>query len=127
MTSPDSIRATIETYWAAFSAGDKARWLGLYADDATIEDPVGSGVCRGRDEIAGFWDQSRALADSIELRGVVLNVCGDECAFAMEVRPTIGGDVYTMTAIDVMRFDADGRIASMRAFWQADQLRPAED
>ena len=121
------IRATIEAYWAAFSAGDKDTWLSLYADDATVEDPVGSGVCRGREEIGAFWDQSRALADSIELRGVVLNVCGDECAFAMEVRPTIGGAVYTMTAIDVMRFDGDGRIASMRAFWQADQLRPAED
>ena len=127
MTSPDSIRETIEKYWAAFSAGDKASWLALYADDATVEDPVGSGVRRGRDEIGAFWDESRALADSIELRGEVLNVCGDECAFAMEVRPTIGGDVYSMTAIDVMQFDADGRIASMRAFWQADQLRPAED
>jgi steroid Delta-isomerase len=121
------IRATIEKYWAAFSAGDKAGWLALYADDATVEDPVGSDVCHGHDEIGAFWDQSRALADSIELRGGVLNVCGDECAFTMEVRPTIGGAVYSMTAIDVMRFAADGRIASMRAFWQADQLRPAED
>ena len=127
MTSPESVRATIERYWAAFSAGDKDTWLSLYAEDATVEDPVGSGVRRGHGEIGAFWDESRALADSIELRGGVLNVCGDECAFTMEVRPTIGGAVYQMTAIDVMRFDGDGRIASMRAFWQADQLRPAED
>jgi steroid delta-isomerase len=122
-----NIKETVERYWAAFSAGDKATWLSLYADDATVEDPVGSAVCRGREEIGAFWDQSRALADSIELRGGVVNVCGDECAFTMEVRPTIGGDVYSMTAIDVMRFDADGRIASMRAFWQVESMRPAED
>jgi hypothetical protein len=42
------------------------------------------------------------------------------------VRPTIGGTAHTMTAIDVMRFDDDGRIAAMRAFWQMEHLRPAD-
>jgi len=124
MPSIDEMRSAVEAYLSLVASGTAEEISALYADDATVEDPVGSDVHRGHDEIGAFWDQSRALADSIELRGVVLNVCGDECAFAMEVRPTIGGDVYTMTAIDVMRFDADDRIASMRAFWQADQLRP---
>lgn len=65
MTTEDAIRQTVERYWACFSAGDKAGWLALYDDDATVEDPVGSDVHRGHDEIGAFWDQSRALADSI--------------------------------------------------------------
>jgi hypothetical protein len=31
-----------------------------------------------------------------------------------------------MTAIDVMSFTEDGRIASMRAFWQPESMRPTD-
>jgi steroid delta-isomerase len=122
-----AIRETIEHYWAAFSAGDRAAWLALYAEDATVEDPVGSDVRVGHDGIGAFWDETRGLADSIELRSLgIVNVCGDEVAFAMEVRPTTGGMTFTMTAIDVMRFNDAGRIQTMRAFWQPESMRPAD-
>jgi len=127
MSDEATIRSVIEQYWAAFSAGDRAAWLALYAEDATVEDPVGSGVRVGHEGIGAFWDETRELADSIELRSKgIVNVCGDEVAFAMEVRPTIGGTTFSMTAIDVMRFNDDGRIQTMRAFWQPELMCPAD-
>ena len=93
---------------------------------ATVEDPVGTPVHRGADEIGAFFDSSRSLADSIELRSLdVTMVCGNEAAFAMQVRPVIGGATYAMEAIDVMSFADDGRITSMRAYWQPERLRHA--
>ena len=44
---------------------------GLFADDASLEDPVGAGVHTGREAISAFWDQTRQMTADI---GVY--VCG---------------------------------------------------
>jgi steroid delta-isomerase len=83
-------------------------------------------VRHGIAEIRAFYESAQALADSIELRSLgVTEVCGDQAAFAMEIRPVIGGTTYLLHAIDVMTFADDGRITSMRAFCQQEKLRPA--
>ena len=126
MADAAQIRQTIETYWAAFSADDRARFLGCFADGAWIEDPVGTPRRQGIDDIGAFYDQSHGLADSIELRGTKVNVCGDEAVFHMEIRPTIGGTEMLMDCFDHMTFDDDARIVTMRAFWDPAEMRPAE-
>ena len=126
MADESMIRQTIEDYWKAFTAGDRNAWVGLFTDDATVEDPIGTPVHRGKVEIGAFFETTQSLADSIELRSLgVTAVCGDQAAFAMEIRPVIGGTTYVMEAIDVMTFADDGRISSQRAFWQQDKMRPA--
>ena len=128
MPDESVIRETIESYWKAFTAGDGDAWVALFTDDATVEDPVGSGVHRGREAIRAFFDTSHSLADSIELRSVdITAVVGNEAAFAMEIRPVIGGAEMVLEAIDVMTFADDGRITSQRAFWQMEKMRPASD
>jgi len=127
MADETTIRETIESYWKTFSAGDIDALVALFTDDATVEDPVGSPVHDGKRAVRQFYESAHALADSIELRGIDITlVCGDQAAFAMEIRPTIGGATFVMHAIDVMTFADDGRITSMRAFFQYDQMRPAE-
>lgn len=127
MADEATIRETIGRYLAAFGAGDRTGYVALFTEDATVEDPVGTPAHRGKDQIGAFFDQSAALADSIELRSVdITNVCGGEAAFAFEIRPTIGGTSFVMTGIDVMRFAPDGRITSMRAYWQPESMRPVE-
>jgi steroid delta-isomerase len=123
---PASIRATIDEYLARFSAGDRDGWLALWADDATMEDPVGSPLRRGRDEIGAFYDDSTSAADSVELRlaGAVI-VVGNEASFPFEVRPVVGGVAMVMPVIDVMTFDDDARITSQRAFVDFSMLAPA--
>jgi len=125
MPDPDAIRATIDAYLAAFTAGDRATWLALFADDATMEDPVGSPIKHGREEIGAFYDQGHASADSVELRPVgPAIVIGDQASFAFEVRPVLGGTALVMPAIDVMTFDDDARITSQRAFVDFAMLTP---
>ena len=127
MPEKSVIHETIEYYWKAFTAGDRDAWVALFTDDATVEDPIGSAVHRGKEAIAAFFDVSHSLADSIELRSLgVTAVVGNEAAFAMEIRPNIGGTIYVLEAIDVMTFADDGRITSQRAFWQQEKMRPAD-
>ena len=127
MADESVIRETIESYWKAFTAGDRDAWVALFTDDATVEDPVGTPVHKGKEAIGKFFESANSLADSIELRSLgITAVCGDQAAFAMEIRPNIGGTVFVLEAIDVMTFADDGRITSQRAFWQQEKMRPAD-
>ncbi len=51
MATSLEIRHTIAQYIERFSAQDVEGWLALFADDATVEDPIGSGLHTGHDEI----------------------------------------------------------------------------
>ncbi len=126
MPTDEQIRATVEQYLQTFSAGDREGWLDLFTPDATVEDPVGTDVRKGRDAIGAFWDDSRAAADQITLKLVQGPGGTDrEAAFAMEAHATIGGQTMIVPTIDVMTFSDDARISSQRAFWAAADIRPA--
>jgi steroid delta-isomerase len=130
MPTPDDLKAFVQTYAERFSADDRDGWLALWAEDATMDDPVGAPIKKGRDEIAAFYDESRSMADSIELRpaGVAVAV-GDEVAWTVEIRPTMGGTEFVMDVIELMRFvegpDGTPLIKEMRAFWDPAAMRPA--
>lgn len=127
MPDADAIRTTIEQYLARFSANDREGWLDLWADGATMEDPVGSPIRTGREEIGAFYDQGKSATDSVVLlpAGDPI-IVGDQAAFPFEVRPSLGGATMTMPAIDVMTFDGDARITSQRAFVDFAMIRPAD-
>jgi steroid delta-isomerase len=123
-----TIRATVDRYTACFSAADKEAFLANFADDAWIEDPVGTPRRDGKQSIGEFWDQSQGMADSVELRRTgPVRVAAGEAAFPMQARPVIGGTTYCVHIVDVMTFDDDGRITTMRAFWDPAEMGPAED
>jgi steroid delta-isomerase len=123
-----AIRATIDRYTTCFSAADKDAFLDCFADDAWIEDPVGTPRREGRTAIGQFWDETHGMADAIELRRTgPVRVAAGEAAFPMQARPVIGGTTFVMHIIDVMTFDDAGRIATMRAFWDPAEMAPADD
>jgi steroid Delta-isomerase len=125
MSDTAAIEATVEQYWAAWAANDKDALLALFTDDATVEDPVGTPLKEGRAAIAEFFEQSQSAVDRIGMAGCTVQVCGHEAAFHMEIRPSIGGAEMIIDAIDVMTFDEDARITSMRAFFDPSKIRPA--
>jgi steroid Delta-isomerase len=126
--SRDSIMTTIDTYIATYSATDRDGWLECFAEDAWIEDPVGSGRREGLGAIGELWDEAHAIPDSIELRlGDLRIIIGQEAAFTLEARPNLGGETYRVDVIDHMSFDTEGKITSNRTFYDAATLRPARD
>ncbi len=121
------LREKVATYMARFTAEDREGWLDLFAEDAWIEDPVGTPRRNGRAEIGAFWDETHAVPDKIELVPLgILNVVADEVAFTMQARATLGGQVFGIDIIDVMTFDESGRITTMRAFFDPTALTPLD-
>ena len=116
MVAMEAIRGVVEDYIAALNAKEPEGIARLYAEDATLEDPVGGGeVRRGRDAIAEFYRPFRDLAMSVELLAV--RVAGSEAAFHFRVTTGVGEQHAVVEPIDVMTFNEAGQITSMRAFW----------
>jgi steroid delta-isomerase len=121
MASADEIRKTVERYVALMNAGDADGIAALYADDATLEDPIGAPAQRGRAAILA-WYRASAGKVRLELTGPI-RVAGGEAAFPLLGTLGTPASPAYLDIIDVMSFDAAGRVASMRAFWSADAIR----
>jgi steroid delta-isomerase len=125
--SNDQIRSTIDRYVEVFSAADREGYLSLFTDDATVEDPVGAEVVSGPDGLAAFWDGVRAMSPVIELQLTgAPRLAAGEAAFPMRAITTVGDDKLAVEIIDVMTFADDGRISSLRAFWDFAEMAPYE-
>ncbi|MCB1249152.1 MAG: nuclear transport factor 2 family protein [Acidimicrobiales bacterium] len=126
---PDAqvMRDGVLRYLERFNAGDRDGWLELFADGATLEDPVGSEVRVGRDAIGAFWDFAHSLADGVELvLGETVKPAGAEIAFTARIISTLGELRMFVDVVEVQAYDEDGRITSMRAFWAMEDMAPLE-
>lgn len=110
------MQAVVAAYLRALNAGDLEGIVALYADDAVVEDPVGSAPRRGLADIRRFYAASLQLPLRVELEGAIRTVA-NEAAFAFSVDFEYQGRHTTIWPIDVLRFDEQGRIAQMRAFF----------
>jgi steroid delta-isomerase len=116
----EAIRATIENYVKAVATGTTDDVMALYADGATVEDPVGTEVRRTPESIREFYS---ALEDMEQVGTLgIVRIAGNEAAFSFELATRAGDQTYTLAPIDVMTFDEDGRITSMRAFWSGEDM-----
>ena len=75
----DKLKA-VETYITSFSKPDVEAIVGLYADNATIEDPVGTPLKEGIDAVREFY--TGAVANGAQLEATGTPRCtGDFVAF----------------------------------------------
>ncbi|WP_121258350.1 nuclear transport factor 2 family protein [Nocardioides ferulae] len=119
--SNERIREVVEAYVALVGDGTADQVVALYADGATVEDPVGSDVLTTREQIHAFYATLEGLEQ--ETRLLEARICGGQAAFCFEVRTKAEGATYVLAPIDVMTFDDEGRITSMRAFWGEGDMR----
>lgn len=106
----------VDNYLKGLNTKDLSLILSLYSDSATVEDPVGSQVIKGMDSLRMFY--SGAVNMDLELtRMGAVRVAGNEAAFPFELIMMIDGKKTRTEIIDVFKFNADGKIISMRAFW----------
>ncbi|CAB4772243.1 unannotated protein [freshwater metagenome] len=113
--STDKIREVVEAYVRLVADGKATEVADLYADDATVEDPVGTDVRRGREAILEFYGGLEGMEASTTLHQV--KIAAGEAVFSFELVTKVGDKSYTVAPIDHMVFDEDGKITAMRAFW----------
>jgi steroid Delta-isomerase len=119
--SADDYTQTVNRYIELVAKGGADELTALYAEDATIEDPIGSDVRRGRAAVHEFYAAFENLRRESEL--VSLRVAGNEAAFLWRLTLTTGDDRTRIEPISLMTFDDDAKITSMRAFWSPADLK----
>jgi steroid Delta-isomerase len=111
------ITETVNRYIAKLRDGSVAELVSFYADDATLEDPVGGEVHIGTRAITGFYSALENLARESEL--VSLRVSGNEAAFQFRLTVTGADQKIRVEPIEVMVFDGRGKVTAMKAYWSA--------
>ena len=112
-----AIRETVNRYIELVAKGSADDLVELYAEDATVEDPVGGEVHIGRRAIHGFYSAISGVQRECEL--VSLRVAGNEAAFQFRLTVTAGENRMVIEPIDVMVFDDQGKVSAMKAYWSA--------
>jgi steroid delta-isomerase len=123
MPTPEELRAVMQSYIKLMCDSDIDGILDLYTDDATAEDPVGGQVQQGRETLRAFY-AATAPKLQVEITGPI-RVAGTECAMPMLAEFEMNDQKFHIDVIDVMTFNDDGKITSMRAFWNPAEMRPA--
>lgn len=111
--------AAIETYCRAESEGDWDAFIALFADgdDVLHEDPVGYAKRHGREGLEEIWGMAQAGKVKLQLTGDVI-VCGNEAMAMMRAETGPEGERrVTEPIVDHFTFDEDGKITSVRAFY----------
>ena len=128
-----SARVASRASMAAVEAGDRDRWLALFAPDAVIEDPIGVSVLdptgqghRGTEAIAAFWDTTIA-SGTIRFAIRESYAAGDEVANVGTITTTFpDGSGVAVDGVFTYRVGDDGLIRALRAFWSHESLRASE-
>jgi len=121
-----TVRELARRSQAAAGVKDRETWLGLFADDAVVEDPVGPSLLdpagkghRGADAIAAFYDAVIGRVDRLEFEIERSYLCGDEIADVGAIHMGLpGGSTAVVRGVFTYRSDGSGKLVALRAFWE---------
>ena len=112
-----TLQKVVSMYAEAFEKADISIIQNLYAEDATVEDPVGSPPRKGHAEITEFYKSAFDMGVKLVLDGKP-RCAGNSVAFNFHV---IMGDMK-ISPIDVFELNAEGKVQSMRAYWGPENM-----
>lgn len=121
MPSATEIRSIIHSYINMMCTSDIVGITALYAQDATAEDPVGGDIQKGIKAISAFYAMTAPML-KVELTGPIC-VAGNAAAFPLLAELTMGEDKSYLDATDVLEFNEEGKIISMKAYWSPTEMR----
>lgn len=110
--------AAVNKYIEAFDKQDLNLIREIYADNAVVEDPVGSDkIFKGIDDICAFYKASFEVGAKLSLNEQP-RCSGNTVAFAFSVQ--VGK--MCIQPIDVFEFDEHGKVISMKAYWGPENI-----
>lgn len=131
LNDPHPARAASQRSYSAVAKGDLAEWLTVYAEDAVLEDPVGPSMFdpdgkghHGHAGISAFWKLAiEPIAKfEFEIYESFANPGSNTCANIGRIRTSFPDGSHTTTElIMVYVVDDDGRVSSMKAFWEPER------
>ncbi len=114
----DEMTAVMQEYCRCECEKDKAGWLALFAADVVHEDPVGVRTSHGLGDLDAFWEGFQSVNIKVWMTAPLI-VCGNEAiAFMAAEAGPADARVTIEPIIDNVVFNAAGKIARVRAFYE---------
>lgn len=126
----DHMENTVQAYIDLFNAQDAEGIAALYAENATVTDPVGTPAKDGKAAILAFYTMAVKNGAKLAKQGQT-RIAGNCAAFAftvtvgamtnidegvaVEVELPKGG--MRIDVIDTFVFDDEGKVTEMKAYW----------
>ncbi|MCR8641310.1 nuclear transport factor 2 family protein [Paenibacillus sp. N1-5-1-14] len=123
MQSQSEMKAALQSYVDNFNAGNAEGVIALFAQNATVEDPVGEQPLEGMEAITAFYTQVIASGSKLTLAAPIRGSHSNSAAMAFVVESNMDGQIIHINVIDVMTFDESGKISSMRAYWGPEDMQ----
>lgn len=121
------MRATMMRYLESVTARDADAVVALFADNVSIEDPVGGGGgthVTGREAVLAFFRNGfKRSKPTPKLTSPIRTTLGNEAAMSFTLQLELGGRPREVDVTDVITFDDEGKIVRLRAFWNPDEIR----
>ena len=112
------IEAVIEDVFAGLITFDAQRVLQHFADDAVVEDPVGTPAMQGKPAIAAYLATFPTLFDHMKLYSLDIKPGGQEAGVQWRLRfTTKTGKVFFLEGIGFFKFNVDGKIEVEKEFF----------
>ena len=120
---PERISRAVRAYFLAIRAMDPELIASTFAEDATTYDPVGSAGVTGREAIREFFTSIYKNFKSVALTEDSIFVAGNGAAVKWTGKGTsANGKNVNFEGIDVFEVDADGKIRTIRAYWNPAEM-----
>ena len=112
------IEAVIEDAFAGLISFDPQRLLQHYADDAVLEDPVGTTPMVGKAAIGAYVASFPTLFDQLKLYSLDIKPGAQEAGVTWRIRfTTKTGKVFFLEGIGWFKFNDQGKIAHEKQFF----------
>ena len=111
--------------WRCVQARLRDEWLGLMAEDVTIEDPIGVGPTNptgkgfhGKREAEEFWDKNLAPTESITITTHESFAAGSESAHVLTLTTKFPNGI-TMSVHGIFTYTVNdaGKVKALRGYW----------
>ena len=116
--TPQQIEAAIEDAFAGLVSFDVPRVIQHYADDAVLEDPVGTPAMVGKQAIADYLASFPTLFSHMKLYSLDIKPGGQEAGVTWRLRfTTKTGKTFFLEGIGHFKFNEAGKIQSEKQFF----------
>ena len=117
-TSREQMHRWLQNYWDVLRSMDTDRWVDLYTEDASVQDPVGGPIFTGKAELRTFFDGLKRSINLLDLSPQEIVLAPSQAAvhFAARVVPRKQPE-YELRGIVTYAFNEWGKVRQMRAYW----------
>ncbi len=119
LTSDEVTQQALKVYFAGLSALDPEMISAAFTEDGELEDPVGSTVRKGREEIAKYFSKGLcSVSKHLEITPLSTHPTGGSIAVQWHMTvESLSGTKAEADGIDVLTVASDGLISRVEGYW----------